>query len=335
MRVVALLTGTPPMRFKGLDLNLLVAFDALMSEGNLTAAAKRINLSQPAMSAAVRRLRLFFKDDIFTPRGGKLVFTPLALALFPAVRNALQHIQQNIISGPSPCAQLRCRHFRIALCDFMTTVFLKRVIERVASEAPAVSFELLPLPDDPDQLLRRGRVDFVILPELFAASGHPQATLIEENLELVGCASNSKFSERMSIREYVGASHVTAKTGLGQPCSIEDNYLRRLGLQRRVDVIVPNLSMVPAAISGTERLAILPSRLVREVASSVPLRVIDHSIGLPRYDQAVQWPSLHDADAGSAWLRHIMLEEAKNLDEAWPRTEQAPGIGNRGHFLRR
>ncbi|KLK89647.1 hypothetical protein AA309_30240 [Microvirga vignae] len=77
------------MRFKGLDLNLLVALDALMTERNLTAAARSINLSQPAMSAAVGRLRAYFRDELFTMRGRELVITPRAAGLAPAVREAL------------------------------------------------------------------------------------------------------------------------------------------------------------------------------------------------------------------------------------------------------
>ncbi|TCK31889.1 regulatory helix-turn-helix LysR family protein [Paraburkholderia sp. BL8N3] len=86
------------MRFKGLDLNLLVALDALMTERNLTAAARSINLSQPAMSAAVARLRAYFCDELFTMRGRELVPTPRAEGLAAPIREALVHIQLSVIS---------------------------------------------------------------------------------------------------------------------------------------------------------------------------------------------------------------------------------------------
>lgn len=111
------------MRFKGLDLNLLVALDALMKERNLTRAASSLNLSQPAMSAAVARLRAYFRDELFIMRGRKLVLTPRAEELSAPVREALLHIQLAIVSRDTfePSQSERC--FRIALSDFMTVVF--------------------------------------------------------------------------------------------------------------------------------------------------------------------------------------------------------------------
>ncbi len=135
------------MRFKGLDLNLLVALDALITHRNLTAAAHNINLSQPAMSAAVARLRDYFSDNLFVMRGREFVPTARAMELAGPVREALSHIQLSIISRDVFQPSKSKRRFRICLSDFMTLVYFKKVMKRVACEAPAVSFELF-FPDD-------------------------------------------------------------------------------------------------------------------------------------------------------------------------------------------
>ncbi|MFK0693117.1 LysR family transcriptional regulator, partial [Mesorhizobium sp. IMUNJ 23033] len=114
------------MRFKGLDLNLLVVLDALLSERGLTAAARRINLSQPAMSAAVARLRDFFHDELFSMSGRERILTPRAEALAPAVRDALLHIQCSIISWDPFNPAQSDRRFRIIVSDFVTLVFFEK-----------------------------------------------------------------------------------------------------------------------------------------------------------------------------------------------------------------
>ncbi|TAX43522.1 LysR family transcriptional regulator, partial [Rhizobium leguminosarum] len=136
------------MRFKGLDLNLLVALNALMTERKLTAAARSINLSQPAMSAAIARLRAYFNDELFVMQQRRLVPTPRAEALAPAVREALLQIQLSVIAWDPLVPAESNRRFRIVLSDFMTLVFFEKVIKRVAREAPGVSFELLHINDD-------------------------------------------------------------------------------------------------------------------------------------------------------------------------------------------
>lgn len=124
------------MRFKGLDLNLLVALDALMTERKLTAAARSINLSQPAMSAAISVLRAYFNDELFIMQRRELIPTPRAEALAPAVRDALLHIQLSVIAWDPINPAESDRRFRIILSDFMTLVFFDKIILRLAREAP-------------------------------------------------------------------------------------------------------------------------------------------------------------------------------------------------------
>ncbi|MGX9181800.1 LysR family transcriptional regulator [Mesorhizobium sp. BHbdii] len=301
------------MRFKGLDLNLLVALDALMNERNLTAAARSINLSQPAMSAAVGRLRDFFRDELFTMRGRELVPTPRAEGLAPAVREALLHVQLSIISWDMFDPAQSERRFRISLSDFMTLVFFQKVVERVAREAPAVSFELLPLADDPNELLRRGEVDFLILPEVFISSAHPRAALFDETLVCVGCPTNKQLSRQLTFEQYMSMGHVAPHFRGALRPSIEEWFLLEHGVERRIEVVVQNFSMIPPVLSGTDRIATVPLRLVKHFAKSIPLRIVDLPRPLPVFTEAVQWPALHNSDSASIWMREILFQEASRM----------------------
>ncbi|MEI9424260.1 LysR family transcriptional regulator [Mesorhizobium sp. Cs1299R1N1] len=311
------------MRFKGLDLNLLVALDALMNERNLTAAARSINLSQPAMSAAVARLRDFFHDELFTMKGRELVPTPRAEGLAPAVREALLHVQLSIISWDMFNPAQSKRRFRISISDFMTSVYFQSVVERVAREAPDVSFELLPLSEDPDELLRRGEIDFLILPDVFMSSAHPRATLFEETLVCVGCPTNKALSKPLTFEQYLSMGHVAAKFGRTRQPSIEEWYFLEHGIKRRIEVVVQGFCMVPPMLTRTERIATLPSRLVDHIAGAIPLRIAEIPLPLPAFTEAIQWPALHNSDSASIWMREILLQEASRMG---PPRKAAAGV---------
>ncbi|SPP97952.1 MULTISPECIES: transcriptional regulator NodD1 [Bradyrhizobium] len=301
------------MRFKGLDLNLLVALDALMTERNLTAAARKIHLSQPAMSAAIARLRSYFRDELFTMRGRELVPTPGAEALAGPVREALLHIQLSIISRDAFDPTQSSRRFRFILSDFMTIVFFRKIVDRIAQEAPAVRFELLPFSDEPDELLRRGEVDFLILPELFMSSAHPKATLFDETLVCVGCRANKQLSRQLTFEKYISMGHVAAKFGRALRPNLEEWFLLEHGVKRRIEIVVQGFSLIPPILLDTGRIGTMPLRLAKHFEKRMPLRIVEPPLPLPAFTEAVQWPAFHNTDPASIWMRRILLEEASNM----------------------
>ncbi|MEX3954006.1 LysR family transcriptional regulator [Paraburkholderia sp. EG287A] len=301
------------MRFKGLDLNLLVALDALMAKRNVTLAARDINLSQPAMSAAVSRLRDYFRDDLFVMRGREFVPTSRAIELAGPVREALSHIQLSIISRDVFQPAKSDRRFRVCLSDFMTLVYFQKVIKRVAREAPAVSFELIFPDDEPGDLLRRGDADFLILPDLLLPDINPKAPLFDEKLVCVGCPANKQLSEQISLDRYMSMGHVTVRFGRARRPSIEEFFLLDLGLRRREEIVVPTFHLVPAVLSGTRRIATIPLRLARHLGEASALRIAEVPLPLSTFTEAVQWPALHSGDPASIWMRELLLEEAQSL----------------------
>ncbi|CAH2394236.1 Nodulation protein D 1 [Mesorhizobium metallidurans STM 2683] len=316
------------MRFKGLDLNLLVVLDALLAERNLSAAAHRINLSQPAMSAAVARLRDFFGDELFSMNGRERILTSRAVALGPAVRDALLRIQSSIISSDPFDPNRSDRRFRIIISDFATLVFFEKVVERVAREAPAVTFELLPLDDNPNELLRRGDIDFVILPDMFMSGAHPSVALFDEKLVCVGCAANKQLPRQLTFERYLSMRHVCVRFGRWRKPSMEELFLLEHGLKRRVEVEVQGFSMVPPMVSGTARISSVPLRLVKHFEKTFPLKVVELPLPLPVFTEAVQWLANHNSDPASIWMREIMVQEASRLaTPANPReAPSAPGL---------
>ncbi|AUX79062.1 transcriptional regulator NodD2 [Sinorhizobium fredii] len=300
------------MRFKGLDLNLLVALDALMSERNLTAAARRINLSQSAMSAAVARLRSYFRDELFTMAGREFIPTPRAEGLAPAVREALLQIQHSIVSWEAFKPAHSDRRFKIVLSDYVTLVFFEKIVERAAREAPGVSFDCLPIADDFEELLRRGEIDFLIMPEA-RMSLHPHAALFEDIFVCVGCRTNEQLSEPLTFERYMSMGHVAVKFGNTRKPSFEEWYLLEHGFKKRIEVAVQGFSMIPPMLLGTERIGTIPLRLAQHFSKTIPLQIVELPLPLPPFIEAIQWPALHDSDPASRWLREMLVEEASRM----------------------
>ncbi|APG93308.1 transcriptional regulator NodD2 [Sinorhizobium americanum] len=300
------------MRFKGLDLNLLVALDALMSERNLTAAARRINLSQSAMSAAVGRLRSYFRDELFTMAGREFIPTPRAEGLAPAVREALLQIQHSIVSWEAFKPAHSDRRFKIVLSDYVTLVFFEKIVERAAREAPGVSFDCLPIADDFEELLRRGEIDFLIMPEA-RMSLHPHAALFEDIFVCVGCRTNEQLSEPLTFERYMSMGHVAVKFGNTRKPSFEEWYLLEHGFKKRIEVAVQGFSMIPPMLLGTERIGTIPLRLAQHFSKTIPLQIVELPLPLPPFIEAIQWPALHDSDPASRWLREMLVEEASRM----------------------
>ncbi|EJC75005.1 transcriptional regulator [Rhizobium leguminosarum bv. trifolii WSM2012] len=302
------------MRFKGLDLNLLVALNALMNERKLTAAARSINLSQPAMSAAIGRLRAYFNDELFVMQQRKLIPTPRAEALAPAVRDALLHIQLTVIAWDPFVPAESDRRFRILLSDFMTLVFFEKVIKRVAREAPGVSFELLPIDDDPNERLCSGDVDFLIFPKQFMLATHPSARLFEEKLVCVGCPNNQQLRAKLPLEQFMSMGHVAPMFGRSLKPSVEQWLLLEHGFKRRIEIVVPGFNSIPMLLQGTNRIATLPLLLVRHFATTIPLQIVDHPLPPLSFTEAIQWPLLHNSDPGNIWMRTIIFEEALRIE---------------------
>jgi LysR family transcriptional regulator, nod-box dependent transcriptional activator len=303
------------MRFNGLDLNLLVALDALMTERNLSAAARNINLSQPAMSAAVARLRTYFKDQLFTMRGRELVPTPVAESLAMPTREALLQIQRTIATRETFDPAKSDRRFRIMVSDFMTIVFFRKIVERVARVAPKVTFELTASEDEPNEPVRRGEIDFLIFPEVFMSNAHPKAALFDEPLVCVGCRSNRKLSNKLTFEQYMSMGHVMTQFGKTRKPSIEEWLLLQYGVKRRIEVAVHSFSMIPPMLLGTERIATMHARLARHFAKMMPLRIVKLPVPIPPFTEAIQWPAVHNADPASIWLRGIVIDEARRMTQ--------------------
>jgi DNA-binding transcriptional LysR family regulator len=300
------------MRLDNFDLNLLVAFEALLLERNVTKAARRLNVTQSAMSASLKRLRDAMGDPILLQHGKAMIPTPHALALAPDIASAIASLRQLIqpTTGFDPATTTRT--FRIAASDYIATVALAPLLRALSDEAPGVRFDLVLPTDATPQRLARGDFDLVLTPREFLAPGHPAQLLFEERHVVVGCRTNPLFSRPLCKTEFADAGHVAVRID-GRNTYIE-NELSRLGLARRVEVFAPSFIQAPWLLPGTRRIALMHERLARLMAPVVGLVIAEMPFAIPAMHEMMQNHAAQDADAGLGWLKARLTASLGPLD---------------------
>ncbi len=297
------------MRLDNFDLNLLVAFNVLMEERSVTAAARRLNITQPAMSAALKRLRDSFQDELLVQNGKKMFPTPHALALAPEVDATLVRFRSLIATGTVFDPSTSKRQFKLVTSDFITTVLLVPLIRTLHEEAPGIRLDLALPTRNSSELIERGVVDLVISPEQFMEGNHPREKVFEERLVVVGCRSNPALEDSMSLERFLGCGHVSVRLA-GRDTFIED-ALAKLTPERRVEVTAQSFIQVPWLLRNTNRLAVMHERLARVCADPLSLRIAEPDFDLPVMGEMMMYHATRSKDEGLAWLRRKLIEVAQ------------------------
>jgi len=301
------------MRFNKLDLNLLVVLDALLATRSVSRAAERLFLSQPATSLALGRLRDYFDDELLVPVGKTLVLTPLAEQLIKPVRDVLLQIQTVTRARPSFDPATATRRFTIESSDYVITVLLSEVVRRAARLAPLMQFDLRAISPQTPEHLDSGGIELLIAPEFAVVPGHPAEALFEDTFSCLVCEDHFAADEAISTEVYFAAGHVGVEWGGGRRITYDAKLLAGGKRMRRQDVIAPNFTLVPELLVGTGRIATLPTRLARHMASRFPLRVVPCPVAIPRFAENVQWHKYQERDPAIAWLRELLRATAADL----------------------
>ncbi|MFA7822959.1 LysR family transcriptional regulator [Aeromonas dhakensis] len=302
------------MRFKHLDLNLLVALDVLLEEQNITRAAARLHMTQSATSGVLGRLRTYFEDDLLVQVGRKMMPTPLAKELEIPVREVLLKIQTSITAKPVYDISESKRHFRIMASDYLISVIFAEVIQAVNREAPQITFELMSPGETALEMLMRGEVDLMIAPEHYMAKEHPSQLLFEEQHVCVVWEGNTSIGEHLSLERYLELGHVSVAFGRSRAPGIEEWFMNQYGCKRRLEVITHDFNTLPQLVIGTERVATMHSRLARLYARSLPLRILPPPVELPAMREYMGWHRSLDRDPMLRWLRERLVHMTPGTD---------------------
>lgn len=301
------------MRFQKLDLNLLVALDAMLSSQSITKAANQLNLSQSAMSNALARLREHLGDDLLVQVGRKMELTPRALLLQDSVRDVLVRVDTTINAKPEFNPATSARVFRIFVSDYTMVTLMPHVIALAYQVAPKVRFELLPQVNEPERLLNRGEVDLLIIPMVYCSPAHPAEVLLEEDFCCIVDKTSSLARQPLSLDSFKTAGHVVMQPPSASP-PFEGVAMLKHGIQRRVEVSTFSFVGALSLLAGTERICTVHRRLAKYGQQLWPLTILDVPVKLPIMQQAMQWHAYRTNDPSLVWLRELMQQAVLRMD---------------------
>ena len=306
------------MDFNGADLNLLAAFDALMQERNVTRAAARMNVSQPAMSAALGRLRTLFGDRLFQRSAAGLLPTPRANELAEPVARALQQIGA-LLAPPGHfdpgTATLR---LRLGVSEYPAFILLPALLAALTRQAPAIEVEVhtFVARDDAVALLDAGKIDLAIgvAPTLQESRIMSRQILSDEFVTLV--RRDARPARRMlDLTAFLALRHVLVSPE-GNRYGVVDQALADCGLQRKVQVTLPHMFAVPALLRESDLAATLLRRVALHSAHAGDLMMFPPPVPLPTISFHMIWHRRNDANASQRWLREIVDQVAAGFAAA-------------------
>jgi LysR family nod box-dependent transcriptional activator len=299
------------MRYDRLDLNLLVALDALLTEQSVSGAAARLHRSQPATSAALARLREYFKDDLLVAAGRRMRPTVRGEQLLEPIRRLLTQLEATVLSPPQFEPETCSRRFIIEASDYVSDILLRSVVDDVLTQAPGVTLHITQREDpaSPEPSL----ADLVIAPEEFPAPDYEKTALFADDFVVVGWEANPALASPMSTEQFFALEHVGVAFGRSRFSSFPDAALSRLRHARNVVLYVPSFTSVCAFLLGTPRVAVMHRLLAIRMASVWPLAMAELPVTIPPFREALLHKADRGCDVGLMWLKQIILRHAAAL----------------------
>ena len=290
------------MRFGRLDLNLLVALDALLTERSVSLAADRLCLSQSATSSALGRLRDYFGDELLVVKGRHMILTARAEELIEPVRAVLEQIRTTVAVAPPFDPATADRQLRIMASDYSTQVLLSGALAQLEQDAPLMRFEIQPMQDNPIEAIERGYIDLLLTIDYAISADHPSQIVFEDDYVVVGWSENPAMQQPMTRELYFSLGHVTARFGKARVPAFEDWFVRRQKQQRRVEVVAPTFLSLPGLVANTHRIATLHRRMAEMVVRNMPLVMREMPFDIPPIREALQWNIANNNDRALRWV---------------------------------
>jgi DNA-binding transcriptional LysR family regulator len=305
-----------------LDLNLVVALRALLEERNVTKAGQRIGLSQPAMSAALARLRRHFDDDLLARAGARYELTALGLALLDRTAAACDLLERVFASQADFDPAREEREFTLIASDYAVAVYGAELARAIHAEAPGIRLRLrqasTEIIDDAGELL--STVDGLLMPHGIIR-GFPAVDLYRDSWVYVVADDNPDVGEQLTLDDLARLPWVIYQRTYDAPAA---RQLGLLGLEPRVEVSVDSFQLMPQLVAGTRRVALVQRRLAERLAGFVPVRVVEPPYDAVPLQEALWWHPVHTHDAAHIWLRETAARVGEAIEAARPAISGPP-----------
>jgi DNA-binding transcriptional LysR family regulator len=293
-------------RLSEINLNLLLALDAILTEKSVSRAARRVGVSQPAMSQSLRNLRDIFDDALLVRDRGAMVLTPAAERLIMPLRQAMIALQR-VLDGPAhfdPATAQRC--FTLAAGDYAAVTLLPPLLERASIEAPGVDIVVRPVEQrrvwEP---LATGELDIALGAALEPGSDFLQQVLYTDGFACLARRDHPSVRGRLDIEQYASLPHALISPR-GEGATVVDSALEALGKRRRIALRIPYFLAAPLVVARSDLLLTAPRLVAEAFAATHPLQLLEPPLALPTFDVVQIWHQRFQDDAAHQWLRRTI-----------------------------
>ncbi len=294
-----------------IDLNLLVALDALLEERNVTRGALRLGMSQPAASRALSRLRALFADALLVDGRGGYILSARAEQIRPALRRTLVGIGEMLEATPFDPATAT-GHVRLLLPDLQAAALAPYLLARLSDEAPALDLDILPLGTTAMEMLEKDEADAAVGVIEDAPAGMRRRGLYDDRLVTLMRAGHPAASEALTLDRYLELGHIVVSiTGVG-PAPV-DTALSAIALGRRVRVRVPSFLAAVEIAARSDLIMTLPSSLAQTAAGMGRFVALPPPIDLGTFTMSLVWHARHQDEPRHIWLRQIIVAATMEL----------------------
>jgi DNA-binding transcriptional LysR family regulator len=300
------------MNLSALDLNLLVALDALLLEANVSRAGMRIGLSQPAASHALQRLREVLGDPLLVRVGARMELTPRAQALRGPLAQALDQVRGLFIADDFDPSRSE-RRFRLMMPDLAVELLVPPLMAKVAELAPNLRLDIVPWRGPAIVTAEFARtIDLVISIGDAFKGFHRQ--LLYTDRDALAVRRGHPIGAKLGRRDVFLKGRHIAVVIRGQNEDLIDGWLRSKGIERPIALVVPGYIEALHVVARTDLVAFVPHRLIAALAKPLSLKAVTPPLDPGVDEQFMFYPTRAQMDPGSIWLRKLMLETGRELE---------------------
>ncbi|NWA24775.1 LysR family transcriptional regulator [Pseudomonas gingeri] len=289
------------------DLNLLRVLLAIHEAGNVTTAAQHLGMSQPAVSAALSRLRHSLGDALFVRSGSRMEATPRAQSIIERTREVIDIIDRDILSNPTFDPAGSSEEFTFCLSEVGEVVFLPTLFEHLRKVAPKARIRTFSLsPKDLTEHLREGKVDMVLgyFPDLDAPNIYQQR-LFSHDLVCLIRRDHPITEERLSLEDFCALEHLQVRDG-SRSQEMYESHLAALGVKRNIVLQMSHYMSTSAIIERSDLVVVLPRSVARLYTEESAVRTIEPPVDFPSYDLKQHWHARFQKDPRHMWLRQTI-----------------------------
>ncbi len=309
----------PRDTLSNLNLNLLIALDALLRDRSVTQAARRTHVTPSAMSHSLADLRRIFDDPLLVRSGRGMVPSPRAEALRGPLERWLGDARRLLSDRGGFDPKTAQRHFVIAAPDFLAAVVMPPLLEHAAREAPRITFEVVPSARRGNAwMLESGEVDLALGAVVADASHIRRAHLATEGFACAARKGHKRLRRGLTLDAYTELSHLVITLGDDDRPTWIDEALERLGRTRKVALKVRYFTAAPLILAHSDLIMTGPRRLIEYFARLLPLARYAPPLKLPTYPEEAYWHERFDADPAHRWLRDLVERATATLGVKTP-----------------